>query len=1337
MKILKFRTPFSILLSLTLPAIAHASAISLINDDALNYSSFTTGTTNWSNGSAAGPGNTYDTTTHGMRSQTSGNATFAGDSLTLSTPSNPGGYSLAYKVGSSATLTANWILNGGVVAHNNASTQLGTFGGTMNVGAAGGTFNAKQGPFMISAALSGSGNLTFTTAGAGFTNGLSGSNAAFSGSLIWSGSPAPTVVFMSTNSVPGNPASPTPGQITLAGTLLDLAGLSLTNSNGGMTVAANSTLNLSAPITSPMTISEPISGSANLVKRGGGILTLSGDNSAFSGGLNLFGINTGGQLNINSSTALGTGTFAISSGNNALIDNTSGGPITLINNNSQIWSNNFAFIGSSALNMGSGAVDMFGASVAVTVSNSTLTVGPVHDDGSTRSLTKNGKGTLAVNNGAYYGGNTIVNAGTLALIGSGPLSSPGITVVSNATLDVTGIGGLNLNNGQTITCGGTIAGNISDGAGSTTLNPGQNPGAGTFIVNGSLNLNGGTTINLDLSGTPTIGSGINDLLVVSNTLNIAGTTTINFIGIPTTGTYTLIQYGTFAGSMANLSAPPGFTLVNDTVNNAIELVVTHVPAALAWQGDGIANTWDVDTTANWLQSGTNQFFFSGDSVTFTDTGSDSPSINITSTGVSPASTTVNATQTYDFTGGGILTGNLTKSGSGTLIIENSNIYSGLTLVSGGTLQIGNGSQGNVGTGAISNNAAIVFNLGTGVAVANTISGTGSVAQSGTGDVNLSASNSYTGLTTVNSGRLLVGNGSALGATNSGTVVNTGSQVYVVANVNLAEPFSLNGTGTDGNGALRKGGGGASTNAGTTTLTADSTIGVDGGATWALNAPVSGAFALTKNGPGTLALNSSNGYASTVISSGVINLGTNNALGAGPVTSTSAGRFVLANGLVVTNSFSAPALNPGTATGFLMVNDNTNGTITTVSGPLDFEASPATGGNFAGPTSSGYLNVTGTITNSPGTFVMVRFGNVRFSGGGDYQQLQVRANTTSIGANNGIATDAVVDIGGNGSTTVPTLLDLNGFNQTLAGLVTAITPSNIGWVTNSGASASTLTLNVGDGNTQIFGGGIVGNLSLVVDSGTQFLATNGFPLGGLYLYNGNTIISGGTLALGMGVVITNTPVLSITNGAILDVTAAGVNLSPLQVLAGNGTVNGEVTGGGVSPGNAAGQIGQLTINGDIVLTGPTTFEVNKTAGTNDLLTVSGSVTYGGTLKASNLGGPLNIGDSFTVVTASGQSGAFISISGTPGPGQAWSFANGVLSVIAGVANNPTNITFSVSGNTLNLTWPGDHLGWFMQSNSVGLTSSSNWFDIAGSQNGTNVAITINPAQPQVFFRMRQP
>jgi hypothetical protein len=68
-------------------------------------------------------------------------------------------------------------------------------------------------------------------------------------------------------------------------------------------------------------------------------------------------------------------------------------------------------------------------------------------------------------------------------------------------------------------------------------------------------------------------------------------------------------------------------------------------------------------------------------------------------------------------------------------------------------------------------------------------------------------------------------------------------------------------------------------------------------------------------------------------------------------------------------------------------------------------------------------------------------------------------------------------------------------------------------------------------------------------------------------------------------------------------------------------------------------------------------------------------------------------------------------------------------------NPTNITFSVSGGTLNLSWPASHTGWSLQaqtnSRSIGL--SNNWTTLG--YEGTNEAsLTINPASPTVFFRL---
>jgi fibronectin-binding autotransporter adhesin len=81
--------------------------------------------------------------------------------------------------------------------------------------------------------------------------------------------------------------------------------------------------------------------------------------------------------------------------------------------------------------------------------------------------------------------------------------------------------------------------------------------------------------------------------------------------------------------------------------------------------------------------------------------------------------------------------------------------------------------------------------------------------------------------------------------------------------------------------------------------------------------------------------------------------------------------------------------------------------------------------------------------------------------------------------------------------------------------------------------------------------------------------------------------------------------------------------------------------------------------------------------------------------------------------------------------------GSLRIGPALPTTPTNITYSVSGNVLTLTWPGSYLGWYAQSNAQSVTSPSSWFDIPGSQSATNLTITINPGRSNVFYRMHLP
>jgi len=573
-------------------------------------------------------------------------------------------------------------------------------------------------------------------------------------------------------------------------------------------------------------------------------------------------------------------------------------------------------------------------------------------------------------------------------------------------------------------------------------------------------------------------------------------------------------------------------------NSTLATLTVFTPPTLAWLdaanggADSIWNTTSLDWTN--IVGGGVIAFTQTNGVRFDNRGSGSPTVDLAEA-ITPFKITADATTDYVLTSSGLNgslvgQGGITKLNSGKLTIDVTNNLSGATTISGGILQVGNGTaNGSLGSGAVTNNATLSFNRSdAALNVNNPIHGTGTVSYDGFGSVTVSGANDYTGSTFINAGIVNLQSSSGLGATSSGTTVASGGQLYITANVDIAEGFALNATGPDGNGALRKGGAGLTAITAPIALGSDSSIGLDGGATLALSNVVSGAATLTLTVGGNISLNTNNTYSGgTILSAAIVNVNANRALGTGPVTVSGTGRFVLGDGLNVTNAFTADSVSPGVATGLLMVNDNTNSTVTTISGPLILNALAANGGHFAGPISSGYLNVSGPVTMpgvGNGYILLIRLGHVRFSGiGSGYDAIEVRADTTSLGANNAIATTAVMDLAGNGSPTVPTYFDLNGFNQTLAGLKNTIAPANLAVVTNSSGALRTLTLDAGAG-AYVFSGSIAGNVGLTLKSGTQSLT-------GTNAYTGSTTVNGGVLQLAVASLATTSTVL-VTNGAIL-------------------------------------------------------------------------------------------------------------------------------------------------------------------------------------------------------------
>ena len=213
-------------------------------------------------------------------------------------------------------------------------------------------------------------------------------------------------------------------------------------------------------------------------------------------------------------------------------------------------------------------------------------------------------------------------------------------------------------------------------------------------------------------------------------------------------------------------------------------------------------------------------------------------------------------------------------------------------------------------------------------------------------------------------------------------------------------------------------------------------------------------------------------------------------------------------------------------------------------------------------------------------------------------------------------------------------------------------------------------------------------------------------GGFYLnqYGGNPLVfaaantyqgitdirSGMELALIGNGSISGSTNISLAASATLDVsgrTDQTLTLALGQTLQGNGTIAGKLTVGAgaiVSPGGA-GVIGTLTASSNVVLSGTTMMDVNKTAATSDQITSSGSFSYGGTLSVANLAGTLAAGDSFKLFSGASYTGAFAAINPvTPGAGLIWDTSsldgNGTLKIAAG-AVSPTISGITVSGGNV--------------------------------------------------------
>ncbi|EBR6029389.1 autotransporter outer membrane beta-barrel domain-containing protein, partial [Salmonella enterica] len=113
-------------------------------------------------------------------------------------------------------------------------------------------------------------------------------------------------------------------------------------------------------------------------------------------------------------------------------------------------------------------------------------------------------------------------------------------------------------------------------------------------------------------------------------------------------------------------------------------------------------------------------------------------------------------------------------------LSGDNSYSGGTTIIGGTLTADHADS--LGTGAVANSG--VLQVGEGE-LENTLSGSGSLVKTGTGELTLSGDNSYSGDTTIADGTLIAANVNALGSgniDNSGTLMLDANGAFELANI---------------------------------------------------------------------------------------------------------------------------------------------------------------------------------------------------------------------------------------------------------------------------------------------------------------------------------------------------------------------------------------------------------------------------------------------------------------------------------------------------------------------------------------------------------------------------
>jgi len=884
-----------------------------------------------------------------------------------------------------------------------------------------------------------------------------------------------------------------------------------------------------------------------------------------------------------------------------------------------------------------------GATVSFGVdSGAVLKVAKLYSDaGRDTNFEKVGAGTLVLkaddSNG--YVGNTTISGGILQVGDAGTtgaLKSSGVT--NNASLvfnrtnaydyvgAIAGTGTLTQAGSNTLTLSG-----VNTYTGNTNVN------AGSLVISGSV----------DPTGTVAVASGASLSLTGSaGPITIAGGGSLTHNG--TSGSVTVASGGSFSGEgsiTGNLSLAG--TLTGDPVTSGAVTVsgdlTLSAPVNVVLTGSPAPGTYLIATFGSLVNPSNFTSGYRGATFSFTST-----TASITISGGIPLSWNGFTNSSWDTTG----TLNWLDTTPGNQNFQNGDL---VTFGEGGA-NPGVVLTGDLRPGSVTANASTTSYSFSG---SGAINGTTGLVKSGASTLTIGTANGYTGTTTLDGGRIRVGNDLALGTgaitLNGGTISSDSTTARVLGNTGvLTFGTALTiGDATD-TGALTF----ASPTAMLTgdlalTLASDATI------TSAIGDDLVG-YGFTKLGSGTLTLSGTSTFSGTVsLDAGRVRAGATNALGTGTIVFNGGG--LSSNGTTartLANAVSLPidptfgnAVDTGTITlsgALVLPADRTITTLsrTILSGPVSgafnlTKAGTASlglgGSNSYGGSSTinaGVLQIRSTSSLPSGSSVTVASGS----------SLEIAIST---GINKSF--DNPIAISGSGAAGTRGALWMSNDNSANTNTHTFTGGITLGGNTTFGSFGVTMGMNF---NSVISG---TGNLTFNVEgaSATTHTFTATFNQPNTYVGNTNLVSGAGNRGFYVLGVNNALPVATVVNlGAstgviqlnlngksqtVAGLTSSGTLANDTVVGAGSLTINNAATNtfGGILGG--AGSAFSLTKSnsGTLILTGANTYTGGTTIADGPIQ-MSGSGKLGATSGslAINSGGALDLNGTSQTVDALG-------------------------------------------------------------------------------------------------------